>query len=320
MAINKLYFATDLHGSEKCYSKFLNAAKFYKVNTLILGGDITGKVIIPIVKQPDGSHSAHFLDADHVAKSESELNQMISSIQINGYYPYVTNEAEADELMANKEKSDKIFTELMIEQIRRWLKLAEDRLKGTGVKVYITGGNDDRFEIEPVLKSSDFVMDAEGEVLEIDPNHEMISTGYGNKTPWNCPRDVSEEDLEKRIGDMASKVRRMDNCIFNIHVPPINTGIDEAPLLDTSVTPPKPVVKGGQVMKTGAGSRAVREAIEKHQPLLGLHGHIHESRGVFKIGRTICLNPGSEYTEATLHGVIVAFDEKSVKSHQLVSG
>ncbi len=320
MAINKLYFATDLHGSEKCYVKFLNAAKFYKVNTLILGGDITGKVIIPIVKRSDGSFSAHFLDADHVAKSQTEIDQMINSIQINGYYPYVTNQAEAEELIANKQLSDKVFTELMIEQIKRWLKLAEDRLKATGVKVYITGGNDDRFEIEPVLKSSSFVVDAEGEVLEIDANHEMISTGYGNKTPWNCPRDVTEEELAKRIEDMASKVRRMENCIFNIHVPPVNTGIDEAPLLDTSVFPPKPVVKGGQVMKTGAGSRAVREAVERHQPLLGLHGHIHESRGVFKIGRTVCLNPGSEYTEGTLHGVIVAFDEKSVKSHQLVSG
>jgi uncharacterized protein len=320
MPISKLYFATDLHGSEKCYIKFLNAAKFYKVNTLILGGDITGKVIIPIVKRPDGCHSAHFLDSDHVAKSEAELDQMISSIQVNGYYPYETTEAEADELMADKKKSYEVFNELMIGQIKRWLNMAEERLKGTGVKVYMTGGNDDRFEIEPVLKSSSFVTDAEGEVLEIDSNHEMISTGYGNKTPWNCPRDVSEEELAKRIEDMTSKVRRMENCIFNIHVPPVNSGIDEAPLLDASVSPPKPVVKGGQVMKTGAGSRAVREAIEKSQPLLGLHGHIHESRGVLKIGRTTCLNPGSEYTEGTLHGVIVAFDEKSIKSHQLVSG
>ena len=44
-----------------------------------------------------------------------------------------------------------------------------------------------------------------------------------------------------------------------------------------------------------AGSTAVRASIEKHQPLVGLHGHIHESKGFVTLGRTLCLNPGSEY-------------------------
>jgi len=39
-------------------------------------------------------------------------------------------------------------------------------------------------------------------------------------------------------------------------------------------------MSGGQMVFAGAGSRAVRNAIEKHQPMLGLHGHIHEAQGV----------------------------------------
>ena len=45
----KIFFATDIHGSEICWSKFLNAAAFYKADLVVLGGDVTGKIMVPIV-------------------------------------------------------------------------------------------------------------------------------------------------------------------------------------------------------------------------------------------------------------------------------
>ena len=205
----------------------------------------------------------------------------------------------------------------MIEQVRRWINIAEERLKGTGIKCYITPGNDDRFDIDQAFTESDYVINPEGKVVNIDKYHEMISTGFSNKTPWNTQREVTEEKLEEIIEEMASKVENMKNCIFNFHCPPYNTIIDVAPLLDETL---KPVVKGGQTIMVHVGSISVRKAIEKHQPLLGLHGHIHESRGVAKIGRTVCLNPGSEYTEGILRGVIVNLDKGKIKSYIFTSG
>jgi Icc-related predicted phosphoesterase len=116
---------------------------------------------------------------------------------------------------------------------------------------------------------------------------------------------------------MVSKVHDMRNCIFNLHVPPYDCGLDTCPKLDENL---KPVYAGSEIMTISSGSKAVRNAIEKHQPVLGLHGHIHESRGFVKIGRTLCLNPGSEYTEGMLRGVVVDLDEKGVKNYLLTVG
>ena len=200
------------------------------------------------------------------------------------------------------------------------MRIAEERLKSSEVKFFVTGGNDDREDVLEALKTSDYIVNPENQVVHIDDFHEMISCGYSNPTPWNCPRDVSEETLTRLIEDMACRVQDMSQCVFNIHVPPINSKIDDAPRMDTSVIPPKPVVEGGQVVCAGAGSTAVRKAIEKYQPLIGLHGHIHESRGFSKIGRTFLINPGSEYSEGVLRGAIVNLTKKGIMNYQLVSG
>jgi Icc-related predicted phosphoesterase len=186
----------------------------------------------------------------------------------------------------------------MTESIRDWVGLAEERLSGTGIRCIINGGNDDQFEIDPILQESDYVEHPEGSVLWIDDHHEMISTGYSNISPWEgLPRDISEEDLKNKISEMVAKVQNMENAIFNFHCPPYDTGIDGAPKLDEEL---KPVTIGGQLMTIPVGSIAVREAIEEYQPLLELHGHIQESKGSRRVGRTLCLNLGSEYPEGVL--------------------
>ncbi len=313
----RLFFATDVHGSEKCFLKFLNTPQPYKVNTLILGGDVTGKMIVPIVKTAEGTYTSEFLSSKYTLKSDKEVEDLEKKIRFTGYYPYRTTEDEMSDMRSDPAKVDAVFTDVMIETLRRWMGMAEERLKGKGIKVFMTGGNDDRPEIEDVLKSSNYVVDPEGELLTLEGGYEMVSSGWSNPTPWKTPRECSEEDLAAKLDAMTSKVQDMSNCIFNLHVPPYDTGLDTCPKLDENL---KPVYAGSEIMMISAGSTAVRNAIEKHQPLLGLHGHIHESRGFIKIGKTLCLNPGSEYTEGMLRGVVVELDDKKVRSYLLTVG
>jgi hypothetical protein len=314
----KILFATDVHGSDRTFRKFTNAAKLYAVDTLILGGDLTGKMLVPIVKQSDKTCLVEFLGNTCKLKTEEEILAMEKKINDSGYYSYRTDREEVETI--SKEKVDQLFIQLMKERLISWIRLIEERLRGAGIQVYMTGGNDDPLEIEEVLNSSDCVVNAEGKACRIDDSHEMISTGLSNATPWKTRREVDEDKLEKSLETMVSEVTDVSNCIFNFHAPPKDSELDTCPLLDASVHPPKPVMKSGQIVMYGAGSIAVRKSVEKYQPLLGLFGHIHESRGVRKIGRTICINPGSEYSEGILRAAIVILERDKVKTYQLTSG
>jgi len=310
-----LLHAADVHGSEKTFLKFVNAAKFYEANVINLSGDLTGKIIVPIIEQSGGSYKARFLGSEVTAKTKEELEQLEKNIRFNGQYPYVTNPQEHQEIEKNTQRIDELFARLMNESVERWLRIADERLKGSDIKCFIMPGNDDRLELDRVFKKSDYVTNPEGQVVNLDEKHEMISTGYTNITPWHAPRDVPEEDLAAKIDDMVSKVGDMENCVFNFHCPPYDSGIDAAPGLDQQLRPH--ISPAGGFEMIAAGSTAVRRAIEKHQPLLSLHGHIHESAGIRKLGRTLCLNPGSEYSEGILRGALIRLEDKKIKSYQL---
>jgi len=282
-----------------------------------LGGDVTGKMIVPIVEQPDGTYAATYLGTTRTLKTNEERDALEKTIRHSGYYPYRTTQPEVEKLQADKKSLDELFSGIMADGIKRWVSIAEERLRGTNVKCYISPGNDDRFNIDEVLKASPVVQCPEDEVVWIDEHHEMITSAWTNPTPWNSPRETSEEKLAEIFDHMISKVTRMPNCIFNLHCPPYDTPLDEAPELDKTL---KPIVRGGELSMIHVGSKAVRETIEKHQPLLGLHGHIHEARGFVKIGRTVCINPGSEYGEGVLRGSLLNIDEKGIKSHILTQG
>jgi Icc-related predicted phosphoesterase len=318
LARTRIFFASDVHGSERTFLKFVNAGRFYKADIIMLGGDITGKMIIPIVESADGSHSAKFLGSDYNMRTTAELEELEKSIRYNGYYPYRTNPIDKEELDRNPSKVDELFSRLMVEGVERWVRIAEERLKGTGMKCFILPGNDDRIEVDSVLEKSSYVICPEGKVTHIDDHHEMIATGYGNITPWHAPRDIPEEELAAKIEAMTRNVENAENCIFMCHCPPYNTGIDLAPKLDERLRIVLSPTGGPEMIP--AGSTAVRDAIEKHQPLLGLHGHIHESKGFYRLSRTLCLNPGSEYSEGILRGALVALDEKKVQSYVLTRG
>ena len=317
MAKSKIFFVTDVHGSDRCFRKFVNAGKFYGVNVLILGGDITGKMIVPVVDQEDGTRVCNYGGSIRVLKSQQEVDDMVKTLKDSGYYPYCAGKKEVDELTASPEKVHQLFIALMKESIAGWMKLAEERLQGTGIKCYVSPGNDDFYDIDEALNSASYVTNPEEKVVDIDGEHEMITLGYANHTPWNSPREVDEEVLSQKIEKMASGVKNMKTAIFNTHVPPIDTLIDQAPKLDENL---KPVTAGGNLVMISAGSTAVRKSIENHQPLTGFHGHVHESHGTVKVGRTMCFNPGSEYNSGILRGLLCELDKDKVKSHLLTSG
>jgi Icc-related predicted phosphoesterase len=297
----RIVFATDLHGADLVFRKFLNAVGIYEADIAILGGDLTAKRLVPIIVMEDGSLAPE-QEPDVLAHaSTGSVDSVLTEFRDRGRYPVAVTAAQYERLATTGSDVEDLFAQACKAQVERWLSLAQERLSPRGIPFYVAGGNDDYDFIEPVLTDDPYAINGEGQVLEIAPGIEMISTGYGNPTPWNCPRDVSEEELGEIIGAMASQVADPSRAIFNLHVPPFGSGLDSCPRLDTSVSPPRAVP--GELMS--AGSTAVRAAIEGYAPLLSLHGHIHESAAVTKLGRTTCVNPGSEYEEGLLRSAVV---------------
>ena len=314
-ATARMFFATDIHGSDRCFRKFLNAAKFYDANVLILGGDITGKTLVPIERLPSG-YAAKFNDNRYQDLDAAGLEELEQRISDAGQYPIV---GSRDELLQLHDEGmrDEAFKRVVCAGIDRWMRLAEERLRGQGVRVLIAPGNDDFFEIDVPLQSSDVVEFAEGRCIRISDEHEVIVTGYSNRTPWDSPREMDEDEMLAYLEKMFAEVQDPTNLIAVIHPPPRDTDLDKAPEIDDQF---RIKLEAGQPKLIPVGSSAVRTFIEERQPLLGLHGHVHDSKGSQSIGRTLCINPGSEYTEGTLCGAIVSVADDQVISHQLVIG
>ncbi len=313
----RVFFCTDLHGSDVCFKKFVNAADFYGTQILIMGGDVTGKMVVPIAKQPSGAYLTTFAGEDLEFTSEEDVASFKKQLANMGFYPATMDEDEFLTIKSSQDAQDQLFRELISRRLEQWLEYAESKLQGTGVRVFAAPGNDDFFEVDALLNGSDMIELLEMKVHRLTDEHEIITSGWTNPTPWNTERECSEDELAARLGSMLDQVQDMERCIFNIHVPPNNSKIDICPKLDGNM---KVVYDMGNPVMAPAGSTAVREAIERHQPLMGLHGHIHEGRGEAKIGRTLCLNPGSVYSEGVLNGLLVTLADGRVKDYQFTQG
>jgi Icc-related predicted phosphoesterase len=317
-----MFIATDLHGSERTFRKFINAGKFYDVNVIVMGGDIQGKLMIPIIKEGNGHHRATVQGRVEHLETEEELKALMGKLDILGFYHKVMEQDEFLALQANPDDVHSLFNELAKQKLINWVSLAEERLNGTGIKCFVTGGNDDEWEVLNVMKQepTQSFFACENEMVHVDEDHTMISVGISTPTPWKTPREVPEEELGAMIDKMAALVPDMSKAIFNFHDPPKDSTLDTCPMLDWDKDPPEQIISGGQPVMHGAGSSAVRDAIEKFKPMLGLHGHIHESQSVAKIGRTTIINPGSEYAEGILRGCLVNFADGEVIGYQMTSG
>jgi Icc-related predicted phosphoesterase len=318
----RLFFATDLHGSERTYRKFLNAGKFYDVDILVMGGDITGKLLIPIIKENNNHYRATLQGRVEEISTSEEMEKLVGRLGTLGFYYKIMEEDEYKALSADENAVNELFQQVARERLSSWVDLAEERLAGTGKKCFVTGGNDDAPEVLSAIKreGTQSIFDSENVVVQVDDDHSMLSIGYSTPTPWKTPREITDDELGEMIEKMVVQVTDPSHTIFNFHDPPVDSTLDTCPMLDWTKDPPEPIIQGGQTVMYGAGSKSVRKAIEKYQPMLGLHGHIHESQSVARIGRTTCINPGSEYGEGILRGCIVTFENGKVEGYQMTSG
>ena len=317
MADYRIFFVTDIHASDRCFRKFLNAARFYDCKVLIMGGDMTGKMLVPIVDHGGGRWSTRVFD-HYRELGEAELPAVHKLIADAGYYAYETTVDGVRALEESPPAVDAIFKQRITETVEGWLKLAEERLDGSDVLCFMAPGNDDHPFVDDLLRTSPRVINPEGSLIELPGGFAMISVGYSNPTPWDTPRELPEDQLLQMIEREADKIPDPGRAIFNLHVPPKDTPIDQAVLVDAEL---RPVIKGGAPAISGVGSSAVRTGVDRYQPMLALHGHIHESRGEAKLGRTVSLNPGSEYGEGVLRGVIVTLSpKKGLRGWQFVAG
>jgi uncharacterized protein len=310
----KMFFATDIHGSEICWKKFLNAAAFYKADLVVLGGDVTGKIMVPIVAY-NGYWEVTVRGERMRLDSREELLKVDQQLRDRGSYPAIVTREELDQLSSQEAITDRFNAE-MTRSLDRWLDMADGKLRGS-IPCILNGGNDDIFEIDPILEAAPSVTFAEGKLIDLaGSGYTMVSMGYTNPTPWDTHREAPEAELAARIDSIVAQVPDMHRTIFNFHAPPYGTGLDEAPELDSTMRP----THGGAVMKP-VGSTAVRDAIQRYQPPLSVHGHIHESRGVAKVGRTLTVNPGSSYSDGVLQAALIDINPKNGKvKYVLVNG
>ena len=312
----KVFFATDVHGSEVCWRKFINSAKHYGANVLILGGDMTGKAVIPIIDEGSERYYFHMQDIRHDFQGADELATRVRAVRDHGYYPAVMTAAERDEYTSDPDKLDELFHSLMRDTVRDWVAWADERLKGSGLQCIVCPGNDDRLDIDEILAESTEIQVGEGNIVDLPDGYQLASSGYTNLTPWDTAREEDEDKLKQRIlGVVAQATVAPERLVLGLHAPPYDTQLDVAPKIDWDTL----TVQGQD--SAHVGSTAVREVIEEVQPILSLHGHIHESRAAVRIGRTLAINPGSSYVEGMVSGCVVDLDGKNkIKRYRLTSG
>ena len=317
----RLYVCSDIHASERTWRKFLNAmrANVYKVDAAVIAGDLTGKALIAIVRGESGGEAwtATVMGQRRVARTEEELQALERSIADLGYYAIRVTEEERAAMEADPELVRAHFHERIAHRLREWLALADERLEGSGVPVKLMPGNDDDFEIDPILAESNYCENVNERTVELTPWHQLISMGWSSPTPWSTPREMPEEAFLDRLSGMMKDVRDPRRTVIMTHVPPFDSGLDTAPLLSPDL---RPTASAGDLLRGPVGSHGVRAVIEQFKPVLGVHGHIHESGGERKVGSTLCVNAGSESSMGVLRGFLVDLSERGVERTLRVEG
>jgi Icc-related predicted phosphoesterase len=310
-----IFYVTDIHGSNICFRKFLNAGKAYGADMLVLGEDIGGKSIIPVFES--GSGYSYFDGSRSVSlNGRQELEKLMKEISDRGSYPYVTTEEDWKELTGSPERMSALFNRLMVERLEEWIALMHERESERPIIANI--GNDDPQELLETLRSHEGgnLYVPEEKVVEIG-GYLFAGLSYVNMTPWKLPGDLPEEELRKKVMSLMERINDFSRAVLNFHAPPFGTSLDVAAKLDENL---RPVTVSGNVLTEHVGSTSIREAIDRYQPLMGLHGHIHESKGAEQLGRTWVFNPGSIYYSGTLQGLLVKLSGDRVRSYFFTSG
>ncbi len=311
-----VYYASDVHGSDLCWRKFVGARKHYRADAIVMGGDLTGKAVVPVVTGADGRYHATFLGEAHSGTAE-DLDRLLAAVRYNGMYPWVASQAEVTAAANDAELQSRVFEQAMLEELARWMEFANEKLGPDIASAYVIAGNDDPWSVDAVLETGLGESFCDDRVVTLANGFSMASLSYANHTPWASPRELSEDDMYARLKLLMDEVEDPGRCILNAHVPPYDSGLDRAVELDSEF---RPVLKSGMPHEIPVGSTGVRQIIEEYQPLVSVHGHIHECRGETHIGRTLAINPGSEYNTGRIHGVVLRFSGDEISTHQLVVG
>jgi uncharacterized protein len=312
----RLYYASDIHGTEVLWRKFLHAPRVYEAPVIVMGGDVTGKAVIPMVEEKDGVIAAQLFGMPERATTPEERAALEHRIRSNGMYPHLMTQEEVGRVAElNVEEREEWFADVMLVTFERWMDLAEERLEDPSVRCFVMPGNDDPPGVDDTIERASRVEACDERIVEF-ADYTMLSLGYSNITPFDSPRELEEDELYRRVESLALEIDDLNRCIFNLHVPPYGSQLDTAPQLDENL---RVVATAGQPVMIPVGSTAVRELIERFQPMLALHGHVHESRGATRIGRTLCINPGSDYHTGRISGALLHLREDKA-DYQFVSG
>jgi Icc-related predicted phosphoesterase len=299
-----IFHVADIHGSDLCFRKWLSAGRFYGADVLVIGGDLTGKVLLPIYPHGRADRwTATWKARQIVLETRREVDELIAAARNEGAYGYVTTQEEMTAIRDSPDLEREVFTRLKLDALAAWIRLADDRLTDGRVRALVMAGNDDPPEIDDVLRSGRVLEDIGGQVVELASGVSMASVGESTPTPWHTPRELPDADLGRKVEEVIGSLPANDVAIWNLHMPPHATGIDEAPELDSSLR--VQYTGSGEPRMRPVGSTTIRDLIERHQPALGLHGHIHEGRGRYRLGQTVGANPGSQYQDGVLMGVLV---------------
>lgn len=314
----KIFFSVDIHGATSVWKKWLKVPDIYGADVLMLCGDLTGKALVPLIEQKDGSRKAFYFGQNWKLTNEEEIAKMEERLANAGVYSIRCDEKEIEKWQRDQQSVETIIERKITERLKQWLELLIEKVDTRKTQVIVMPGNDDDYSIDSVITSfrEKGIVWCIDSVIEIG-SIETISLAHTNPTPWNTPRETSEKGLMRMIEDLVKKLKDPHQSIFNFHCPPHGTRLDLAPHLDRNM---KPVVGIGGVEYVHVGSQAIRKAIEKYQPLLGLHGHIHESSGIEKLGDSVCINPGSEYGEGILRGYVIEISDEKLVNYWKVEG
>ncbi len=315
----RFYVVSDIHASEKVWRKMLNAARtrFYKADAVLYAGDLTGKAMVPVVRRDDGAYEAEVFGRPRSARDEPELERLEQDIANLGYYVFRTTPDEVERLRSDPGALERRFHDEIRRRVEGWMALAAERMGGSDVPIYLIPGNDDPWEIDEALAGSEYCINVDGRVVDLPGDLQVLGSGKSNPTPWHTPREVPDDDFRDEITKLAGEAQDHRRTIFLIHCPPYGSGLDTAPLLDENL---RPTVSAGDLLRGPVGSTGVRQAEEEFRPLLGLHGHIHESGGEAKVGETLALNPGSEAAFGILRGYLVDVGPDGVERAFRVEG
>jgi Icc-related predicted phosphoesterase len=316
MKLTRILYGSDFHGSEAVFRKFIASGFQYKANALIVGGDVTGKAMIPVIHQGQGRYLADLFGSEQTAATPEELEKLKKVISNVGFYPIVLEKDEAEELESDTARMSARFEKEMCQRVREWMALAEEKLVPQNITMYFMPGNDDLYSIDEVIREFKHIRNPDMQRFELEGGYEIIGLSNANMTPWACARDIEEPELARKLDALASMIQNPERAITVLHVPPYGSSLDSCPDLDKNL---KIITQGGQVVMKSAGSPAVKDFLDKVQPMLSLHGHIHESPGHVRNKRTLSINAGSEYAEGIMKAAIINLEDGRVKGHLLVS-